>query len=206
MNTQDRYPRAVYLIQVATNEPAGTGAIADRPDMSPASVNEMIGNLEAEGLADHEKHEGVPLTDAGIERARESENYMRAHARRFGMTDLEEDVAHFPIPDILPGFSFFDLEPSMESGRRREDAVQRKADHHEEILKLVIGTDRYERATVAPTLIKTLIKALFDEEYGRENGLYRASTDYFAHRSSNTSSTSFGRPDHRRRTSAMPRG
>jgi len=70
----------------------------------------------------------------------------------------------------------------MESGRRREDAVQRKADHYEEILKLVMGTDRYERATVAPTLIKTLIKALFDEEYWRENGLYRASTDYFAHR------------------------
>ncbi|WP_459190900.1 type IV secretory system conjugative DNA transfer family protein [Halosimplex sp. J119] len=111
-----------------------------------------------------------------------AQNYMRAHARRFGMTDLEANVVHFPIPDVLPGFSFFDLEPSMESGRRREDAVQRKADHYEEILKLVMGTDRYERATVAPTLIKTLIKALFDEEYGRENGLYRASTDYFAHR------------------------
>jgi len=111
-----------------------------------------------------------------------AQNYMRAHARRFGMTDLEENVVHFPIPDVLPGFSFFDLEPSIESGRRREDAVQRKADHYEEILKLVMGTDRYERATVAPTLIKTLIKALFDEEYGRENGLYRASTDYFAHR------------------------
>jgi len=111
-----------------------------------------------------------------------AQNYMRAHARRFGMTDLEENVVHFPVPDVLPGFSFFDLEPSMESGRRREDAVQRKADHYEEILKLVMGTDRYERATVAPTLIKTLIKALFDEEYGRENGQYRASTDYFAHR------------------------
>jgi len=111
-----------------------------------------------------------------------AQNYMRAHARRFGMTDLEENVVHFPVPDVLPGFSFFDLEPSMETGRRREDAVQRKADHYEEILKLVMGTDRYERATVAPTLIKTLIKALFDEEYGRENGLYRASTDYFAHR------------------------
>ena len=111
-----------------------------------------------------------------------AQNYMRAHARRFGMTDLEENVVHFPVPDVLPGFSFFDLEPSMETGRRREDAVQRKADHYEEILKLVMGTDRYERATVAPTLIKTLIKALFDKEYGRENGQYRASTDYFAHR------------------------
>jgi len=111
-----------------------------------------------------------------------TQNYMRAHARKFGTTDLEENVIHFPVPDILPGFSFFDLEPSMERGRRRVDAVQRKADHYEEILKLVMGENRYERATVAPTLIKTLIKTLFDEEHGRENGLYRESTDYFAHR------------------------
>ena len=111
-----------------------------------------------------------------------ADNYMRAHARRFGMTDLEENVVHFPLPDVLPGFSFFDLEPSMANGRRRVDAVQRKADHYEEILKLVMGEARYERATVAPTLIKTLIKALFDEAHGRENGLYRESTDYFAHR------------------------
>nr|WP_152421669.1 primase-like DNA-binding domain-containing protein [Halogeometricum pallidum] len=111
-----------------------------------------------------------------------AQNYMRAHARRFGMTDLEENVVHFPIPDVLPGFSFFDLEPSLQSGRRREDAVRRKADHYEEILKLVMDAERYNKATVAPTLIKTLITALFDEEYGRENGLYRESTDYFAHR------------------------
>ena len=111
-----------------------------------------------------------------------TQNYMRAHARKFGTTDLEENVIHFPVPDILPGFSFFDLEPSMERGLRRVDAVQRKADHYEEILKLVMGENRYERATVAPTLIKTLIKTLFDEEHGRENGLYRESTDYFAHR------------------------
>ncbi len=111
-----------------------------------------------------------------------AQNYMRAHARRFGMSDLEENVVHFPIPDVLPGFSFFDLEPSLESGRRREDAVRRKADHYEEILKLVMDEERYKRATVAPTLIKTLITALFDEEYGRENGQYRESTDYFAHR------------------------
>ncbi|SDN15724.1 hypothetical protein SAMN04487949_3526 [Halogranum gelatinilyticum] len=111
-----------------------------------------------------------------------AENYMRAHARRFGMSDLEENVIHFPIPDVLPGFSFFNLKPSMRNGRHRRDAIQRKADHYEEILKLVMGTDRYERATVSPTVIKTLIKALFDEEHGRENGLYRESADYFAHR------------------------
>lgn len=111
-----------------------------------------------------------------------AENYMRAHATRFGVDDLEENVVHFPLPTVLPGFSFFNLEPAMENGRRRKDAVQRKADHYEEILKLVMGAERYERATVAPGLIKTLIKALFDEEHGRENGQYRESENYFAHR------------------------
>ena len=88
INTHDRYLRAVYLIQVATNEPAGTSAIADRLDVSPASANEMIGNLEAEGLADHKKYEGVTLTDAGIERARESVEAYK---------NIDVDV----LPDVL---------------------------------------------------------------------------------------------------------
>ncbi len=29
------------------------------------------------------------------------EDYMRAHARRFGVDDLEENVLHFPIPEVL---------------------------------------------------------------------------------------------------------
>jgi Mn-dependent DtxR family transcriptional regulator len=41
-------------------------------DVSPASVNEMIGKLEGRGLADHEKYKGVELTDEGIVRAREA--------------------------------------------------------------------------------------------------------------------------------------
>jgi Mn-dependent DtxR family transcriptional regulator len=90
MNTRDRYLRAVYLVQVATNEPAGTGAIADRLDVSPASANEMIGKLEAEGLADHEKYEGVALTDAGIERARETvETYCIIERFLWSVLDLE---------------------------------------------------------------------------------------------------------------------
>ncbi|WP_256335770.1 helicase HerA domain-containing protein [Halopenitus persicus] len=110
-----------------------------------------------------------------------TQNYMATHASRFGMDDLEENVLHFPVPDVLPGFSFFDVESAVANGRPREHAVQRKADHYEEILKLVMGTDRYERATVAPTVIKALIKILFDETHGRENGRYRESVDYFAH-------------------------
>ncbi|AWB27865.1 metal-dependent transcriptional regulator [Halococcoides cellulosivorans] len=70
MNTADQYLRAIYLIQSVEDGPASTGAVADRLDVSPASANEMIGKLESQDLLDHEKYEGVTLTDGGIERAR----------------------------------------------------------------------------------------------------------------------------------------
>jgi Mn-dependent DtxR family transcriptional regulator len=90
MKTQDRYLRAAYLIQVATNEPAGTGAIADRLGVNPASANEVIGKLEAEGFVDHEKYKGVTLTDAGIERARGTvETYCIIEGFLFSVLDID---------------------------------------------------------------------------------------------------------------------
>lgn len=111
-----------------------------------------------------------------------SENYMRAHAERFGVDDLEANVIHIPIPKILPGFSFFDIGPTLEhTDTSRIDAVQAKADHYEEILKLVMGEERYEEAKTAPNIIKALIKTLYDEEYGLQNGYNRADVDVFGH-------------------------
>ena len=72
MNTADQYLKAIYLVQQMENGPASTGALAERLDVSPASVNEMIGKLQERELADHEKYKGVRLTDEGIERAREA--------------------------------------------------------------------------------------------------------------------------------------
>lgn len=72
MNTADQYLKAIYLVQQIEDGPASTGAIAERLDVSPASANEMIGKLSAEGLAEHEKYKGVDLTDAGIRRARDA--------------------------------------------------------------------------------------------------------------------------------------
>ncbi|EMA56310.1 primase-like DNA-binding domain-containing protein [Halococcus thailandensis] len=113
------------------------------------------------------------------------ENYMRSHAARFGFEDLEENVLHFNIPDILPGISFFDIRAALDDGRSRTDAIQYMADYYEEIIKLVMGKDRYEKATAGPTLIKHLVKALYDEEHGLRNGnkdgMYRESIDYFGH-------------------------
>jgi Mn-dependent DtxR family transcriptional regulator len=72
MNTADQYLKTIYLIQETEDGPASTGSVADRLDVSPASANEMIGKLEARGLADHEKYKGVRLTEEGIVRARDA--------------------------------------------------------------------------------------------------------------------------------------
>ncbi|PSQ39771.1 metal-dependent transcriptional regulator [Halobacteriales archaeon SW_5_70_135] len=72
MNTADQYLKAIYVVQEARDGPASTGDLADTLEVSPASANEMIGKLERRGLADHEKYEGVELTDEGIVRAREA--------------------------------------------------------------------------------------------------------------------------------------
>jgi Mn-dependent DtxR family transcriptional regulator len=72
MNTADQYLKTIYLIQQQEDGPAATGRIADMLDVSPASANEMIGKLEARGLAEHEKYKGVTLTDDGIVSARDA--------------------------------------------------------------------------------------------------------------------------------------
>lgn len=72
MNTADQYLKAIYLVQEAEGGPASTGAVADRLEVSPASANEMIGKLQAQGLAEHEKYKGVDLTDDGQLRARQA--------------------------------------------------------------------------------------------------------------------------------------
>jgi len=72
MNTADQYLKMIYLVQELEDGPASTGAVADMLDVSPASVNEMIGKLEDEQLCSHEKYKGVDLTEEGIIRARDA--------------------------------------------------------------------------------------------------------------------------------------
>lgn len=70
MNTADQYLKAIYLVQQVVDGPAATGAVADQLGVSPASANEMIGKLQTQSLVEHEKYQGVQLTDDGIGRAR----------------------------------------------------------------------------------------------------------------------------------------
>jgi DtxR family Mn-dependent transcriptional regulator len=72
VNTSDQYLKAIYLVQMVEDGPAATGTLADALEVSPASVNEMVGKLEERGLVEHEKYKGASLTDDGIEHAREA--------------------------------------------------------------------------------------------------------------------------------------
>ncbi|MDX1745260.1 MAG: ATP-binding protein, partial [Halobacteriales archaeon] len=107
------------------------------------------------------------------------EHYMLAHAKRFGFKDLEERVLHFDIPDILPGFAFFNIEPALASGVPRLQAIKDRVDHYEEVLKMTMGEERYEQAVVSPNLLKYLLRLMYDEEHGLDHGRYRESVDYF---------------------------
>ena len=72
MNTADQYLKAIYLVQQLDGGRASTGALADRLEVSPASVNEMIGKLEERDLVDHEKYKGVEVTAEGEKQAVEA--------------------------------------------------------------------------------------------------------------------------------------
>ncbi|MGQ4557260.1 ATP-binding protein [Halobellus sp. GM3] len=93
------------------------------------------------------------------------ENYLRCHYERFGGLD---DVYHFRVPETIPAFSFFDIRPTLEAGRNREDAIQDKVDHFHDILRMIMGREQYGQAFVANEILSYLIKALFDEEYGND--------------------------------------
>ena len=91
MNTADQYLKAIYLVQDREDGPASTGAVAEMLDVSPASANEMIGKLEDQGLAEHEKYEGVSLTDDGIRRARDAlRNYCIIERFLLEVLEVEE--------------------------------------------------------------------------------------------------------------------
>jgi Mn-dependent DtxR family transcriptional regulator len=69
MNSADQYLKAIYLAQRLEDGPAATGTLAEMLEVSPASVNEMVGKLQDRDLVEHEKYKGATLTDDGIARA-----------------------------------------------------------------------------------------------------------------------------------------
>jgi DtxR family Mn-dependent transcriptional regulator len=58
------YLKAIYDLERGA-QPATTNAIAERLDISPASVSGMVRRLAEQGLISHEPYRGVRLTDDG---------------------------------------------------------------------------------------------------------------------------------------------
>ncbi|MHB9288826.1 type IV secretory system conjugative DNA transfer family protein [Halobacteriales archaeon Cl-PHB] len=98
------------------------------------------------------------------------DEYLRAHYARFGSLD---DVVYFDCADILPAFSFFDIREDLAAGVDRTTAVEDRVDHYLEILRSVMGRDRFEQAVRSPDIIRYLVKALFDPVSGDEAFAHR---------------------------------
>lgn len=91
MNTADQYLKAIYLAQRMDDGPAATGALADMLEVSPASVNEMVGKLQERGLVEHEKYKGATLTDEGIVRAEDAlQTYCIIERFLYNVLDVED--------------------------------------------------------------------------------------------------------------------
>ncbi|MFC7167047.1 metal-dependent transcriptional regulator [Halospeciosus flavus] len=86
-----RYLSAILLLSRRNGRPAKTGEIAERLDVSAASVTERLADLEERGLAEYEKYHGVELTDDGEAVTREL-MWKRCLAENF----LDEDL---DLPD-----------------------------------------------------------------------------------------------------------
>ncbi|EJN56891.1 hypothetical protein HSB1_47080 [Halogranum salarium B-1] len=123
---------------------------------SKATQNEMLS-----------LHEDVPGPTVLLEGKGDgmAENYLHAHYAKYGTL---EDVYYFNAPEMLPAVSFFDIRPALAAGRNRKDAVQDKVEHFHEVMRLILGEERHDRAYVANEILTFLIKALFDREYGQD--------------------------------------
>jgi DtxR family Mn-dependent transcriptional regulator len=61
----ENYAKAIYQLQGAGEGPVGTGAVAERLGVTPASASAMLKRLADEGLAEHAPYRGVRLTPRG---------------------------------------------------------------------------------------------------------------------------------------------
>lgn len=62
------YLKAIYRLS-SEDRPASTTEIAQRLELSPASVSAMIKRLAEQGLVEHERYRGVRLTESGLRAA-----------------------------------------------------------------------------------------------------------------------------------------
>ena len=67
----ENYAKAIYQLQGSGEEAVGTGAVADRLGVTPASASAMLKRLADDGLVEHAPYRGVRLTADGEQLALE---------------------------------------------------------------------------------------------------------------------------------------
>lgn len=88
-----RYVAAIARLAADRDDRVRTGTVSDRLGVAPASVTEMFGRLDDDGLVVHEAREGVRLTERG-ERIAAELAWRRRVVRRFFSAELD-----FELPD-----------------------------------------------------------------------------------------------------------
>jgi len=61
----ENYAKTIYELQAQGEQPVGTGAVAERLGVKPASASAMLKKLGDEGLVEHVPYRGVRLTERG---------------------------------------------------------------------------------------------------------------------------------------------
>jgi DNA helicase HerA-like ATPase len=97
-------------------------------------------------------------------------DYLRAHYAEYGTL---ENVRYFDCSEVLPAFSFFDIRDELDAGVPRTTAVEDTVDHYIEILRAIMGADRFEQAVRSPDIIRYLLKAMFDPVNGQDAFTHR---------------------------------
>jgi DtxR family Mn-dependent transcriptional regulator len=63
--TEENYIKAIYSLAKETKEAVTTTSIAERLQTTPGSVSDMLKKLSVKKLINHEKYQGVVLTETG---------------------------------------------------------------------------------------------------------------------------------------------
>ncbi|WP_435102391.1 hypothetical protein [Halarchaeum sp. P4] len=90
-------------------------------------------------------------------------DYLRAHYATHGTLD---DVHYFDCQTLLPALSILDIRPDLAVGRERADAVTDRVDHVMDLLRQLMGAERFDAAVRSPTVIRYGLRAAFDPVHG----------------------------------------
>ncbi|QLH81332.1 ATP-binding protein [Halosimplex pelagicum] len=115
-------------------------------------------------LANHAATEGATVIIESKD-GQMADDYERAHYAEYGSL---ESVYRFDAARQVPATPFFDVTRQQASGIARSQAVEDVADHFEELLRAIMGTEQFDQAFTSSTVIEAIVKAMFDPVHGND--------------------------------------